>query len=147
MSVTAKRVVVIGWDGATFDIIKPLLAQGRMPALAALLARGAHGPLRSTVPPVTPVAWTSFATGTSPGRHGIFDALTLDPASHEVRFVSAAMRRVPPIWRVLSDRGRPSGAVNVPVTWPPDAIDGFVIPGMFTPDPHRRLHRPARNTG
>ncbi|OLN27967.1 hypothetical protein DVDV_1827 [Desulfovibrio sp. DV] len=133
MSVTARRVVVIGWDGATFDVIKPLLAQGRMPALAALLARGAHGPLRSTVPPVTPVAWTSFATGTSPGRHGIFDALTLDPDSHEVRFVSAAMRRVPPIWRVLSDRGRPSGAANVPVTWPPDTIDGFVIPGMFTP--------------
>ncbi|MHC1791153.1 alkaline phosphatase family protein [Solidesulfovibrio sp.] len=133
MSMTAKRAVVVGWDGATFDIIKPLLAAGRMPHLAALLARGAHGLLCSTIPPVTPVAWTSFATGTSPGRHGIFDALTLDAASHEVRFVSAAMRRVPPIWKLLSDRGRPSGAVNVPVTWPPDAVDGFVIPGMFTP--------------
>lgn len=133
MSMTAKRVVVVGWDGATFDVAKPLLAQGRMPHLAALLARGVHAPLCSTVPPVTPVAWTSFATGASPGRHGIFDALTLDPASHEVRFVSAAMRRLPPIWRVLSDRGRPAGAVNVPVTWPPDAVDGFVIPGMFTP--------------
>jgi len=130
---TAKRVVVVGWDGATFDVIKPLLAQGRMPHLAALLARGVHAPLCSTVPPVTPVAWTSFATGASPGRHGIFDALVLDPQSHEVRFVSAAMRRLPPIWRVLSDRGRPAGAVNVPVTWPPDVIDGFVVPGMFTP--------------
>ncbi|MYL81759.1 phosphodiesterase [Desulfovibrio aerotolerans] len=133
MSMTAKRVVVVGWDGATFDIIQPLLAKGRMPHLAALLARGVHGPLCSTVPPVTPVAWTSFATGASPGRHGIFDALTLDPASHEVRFVSAALRRLPPIWRVLSDRGRPAGALNVPVTWPPDTVDGFVIPGMFTP--------------
>lgn len=129
----AARVVVIGWDGATFDIIKPLIAAGRMPVLAAFLKQGVHAPLCSTVPPVTPVAWTSFATGTSPGRHGIFDALTLDPASHEVRFVSAAMRRAAPIWSVLSQRGRPAGAVNVPVTWPPDAVDGFVIPGMFTP--------------
>lgn len=133
MSLTAKRVVVIGWDGATFDVAKPLMAQGRMPHLAALLARGVHGPLCSTVPPVTPVAWTSFATGASPGRHGVCDALTLDPKTHEVRFVSAAQRRLPPVWRILSDRGRPAGAVNVPVTWPPDPVDGFVIPGMFTP--------------
>jgi len=133
MSLTAKRVVVIGWDGATFDVVKPLMAQGRMPHLAALLARGVHAPLCSTVPPVTPVAWTSFATGASPGRHGVCDALTLDPKSHEVRFVSAAQRRLPPVWRILSDRGRPAGAVNVPVTWPPDPVDGFVIPGMFTP--------------
>lgn len=129
----ANRVVVVGWDGATFDIIKPMIAAGRLPVLAGFLARGVHAPLCSTVPPVTPVAWTSFATGTTPGRHGIFDALTLDPVSHEVRFVSAAMRRVPPIWTVLSERGRPAGAVNVPVTWPVDAVDGVVISGMFTP--------------
>ncbi len=129
----AARVVVVGWDGATFDVIKPLVAAGRMPHLAALLEKGAHGPLCSTVPPVTPVAWTSFATGTSPGRHGVFDALTLDAQTHEVRFVSAAMRRAAPIWSVLSQRSRPAGAVNVPVTWPPDPIDGFVVPGMFTP--------------
>ncbi|WP_428564491.1 MAG: alkaline phosphatase family protein [Solidesulfovibrio sp. DCME] len=129
----AARIVVVGWDGATFDIIKPLVAAGRMPVLARFLAEGAHGPLCSTVPPVTPVAWTSFATGASPGRHGIFDALTLDRDTHEVRFVSAAMRRAAPAWAILSGRGRPAGAVNVPVTWPPDPVDGFVIPGMFTP--------------
>lgn len=129
----AARVVVVGWDGATFDIVRPMLAAGRMPVLEKFLREGVHAPLCSTVPPVTPVAWTSFATGTTPGRHGIFDALTLDPATHEVRFVSAAMRRAAPIWSVLSDRGRPAGAVNVPVTWPPDPVDGFVISGMFTP--------------
>ncbi len=129
----AKRVVVIGWDGATFDIIKPLIAAGRMPVLADFLAKGVHAPLASTVPPVTPVAWTTFATGAEPGQHGIFDALTLDPASHEVRFVSASMRRVKPVWALLSDRGRPAGAANVPVTYPPDAVNGFVISGMFTP--------------
>lgn len=131
----AQRLVVVGWDGATFDVIKPLIAAGRLPVLARFLEDGAHGPLCSTVPPVTPVAWTSFATGASPGRHGIFDALTLDPATHEVRFVSAAMRRAAPVWSVLDARGRAAGAVNVPVTWPPDALGhgGFVIPGMFTP--------------
>ncbi|UJX42210.1 alkaline phosphatase family protein [Desulfovibrio sp. JY] len=129
----AARVVVVGWDGATFDIVKPMIAAGRMPVLQKFLENGVHAPLCSTVPPVTPVAWTSFATGCTPGRHGIFDALTLDPNSHEVRFVSAAMRRAAPIWAVLSDRGRPAGAVNVPVTWPPDPINGLVISGMFTP--------------
>uniref|UniRef100_I2PYH7 AP superfamily protein n=1 Tax=Desulfovibrio sp. U5L TaxID=596152 RepID=I2PYH7_9BACT len=138
----AARVVVVGWDGATFDIVKPMVAAGRLPVLAGLLARGVHGPLRSTVPPVTPVAWTSFATGMHPGRHGIFDALTLDPHTHEVRFVSAANRLAPPVWSILSGRGRPAGAVNVPVTWPPDAVDGLVIPGMFTPSSARVVTHP-----
>lgn len=129
----AKKCLVIGWDGATFDIIDPLVADGRMPHLAGLLARGMSGRLESTTPAVTPVAWTTFMTGTNPGKHGILDAFEFDRGTRQVRFISAARRRVKPVWSVLSERGRPSGALNVPVTYPPDREGGPVVSGMFTP--------------
>lgn len=137
------RVMVVGWDGATFDIIRPLAAQGKMPALARFLAGGASGRLESTIPAVTPVAWTSMTTGCNPGRHGIFDGHQYDPASGRMRFASAAMRRVPPLWSLLSARGLRPGVMNVPVTYPPDPIDGVIVPGMFTPPGAHDAIRPA----
>jgi len=68
-----NRVLVIGLDGATLDLICPWAAQGHLPILARLMAEGAHGPLESTLPPVTSPAWPSFVTGKNPGRHGVFD--------------------------------------------------------------------------
>ncbi|HJS28492.1 MAG TPA: alkaline phosphatase family protein, partial [Anaerolineales bacterium] len=73
------RVLIVGFDGATFDIIRPLVAQGRLPNLARLMHAGSWGPLRSTIPPVTPAAWTSFFTGKNPGKHGIYDFQILNP--------------------------------------------------------------------
>ena len=66
-------MLVLGLDGATFDLIRPWAADGTLPNFARLLEEGAHGPLRSTVPPMTAPAWTSFATGTNPGKHGLYD--------------------------------------------------------------------------
>ena len=72
---TKTKVLVIGLDGATFDLIKPWAAQGHLPTLNHLLHNGVHAPLRSTMPPMTAPAWTSFATGVNPGKHCIFDFL------------------------------------------------------------------------
>ena len=68
-----NRLLVIGLDGATLDLVRPWAAQGHLPHLAKLIAEGTHGPLESTLPPVTSPAWPSFVTGKNPGRHGVFD--------------------------------------------------------------------------
>ncbi len=139
----ANKALVIGWDGATFDIIKPLIAKGRMPHTAGLMEAGVHAPLRSTVPAVTPVAWTSCMTGVNPGKHGIFDAFVLDQKARTMRFVNASRRRVKPIWTLLAERGGTAGVVNVPVTYPPDDTGGVFISGMFTPPAAQDFMRPA----
>ncbi len=70
---TRSRVVVLGLDGATFNLIKRWAAEGRLPTFARLLAEGAHADLTSTLPALTPPAWTSAATGKNPGKHNIFN--------------------------------------------------------------------------
>lgn len=131
---TKAKTLVVGWDGATFDIIKPLVDMGRLPNVASLMKNGGWGRLESTVPPLTPVAWTTMTTGVNPGKHGVFDCMVYRPEMKKVGFVNAAMRQAKPVWSILSDRGRPSGVINVPMTYPPDEVNGFVISGMFTPD-------------
>src|SRR5688572_13252617 len=79
-------IAIIGLDGATWDLAGPFLEAGDMPALAGLVARGASGVLRSTVPPVTFPAWSSFMTGANPGKHGIFDFTRRVPGTYEVAF-------------------------------------------------------------
>lgn len=127
------KTLIVGWDGATYDVIKPLVDSGRMPVMAGLMKSGVWGPLSSTVPPLTPVAWTSIITGVNPGKHGIYDGIVFDRQARRFRFVNATTRRVKPIWSVLSERGKTVGALNVPVTYPPDQVNGFTIPGMLTP--------------
>lgn len=128
-----EKVIVLGWDGATFDIIRPLLDRGRMPHTARLMGEGAFARLRSTIPAVTPVAWTTMVTGVNPGKHGIFDGHQLAPDTGRVRFASAAMRRVPALWSLVTAHGGKSAVLNVPVTYPPEPINGFLAPGMFAP--------------
>ncbi|GAB7081727.1 alkaline phosphatase family protein [Megalodesulfovibrio paquesii] len=129
----AGKILVIGWDGATFDMIRPLVAAGRMPTVARLLAEGMHAPLNSTTPAVTPVAWSSFMTGVNPGSHGIFDAFRYDAQAKTLRLVHAGLRTAPTLFKILDERGRPSGSLNIPMTWPPDRLaHGFVFTGMFT---------------
>ena len=78
-------LLVIGLDGATLDLILPWAAEGRLPALARLMDRGAWGPLRSTVPAATFPAWTSLVTGMNPGRHGVLDFSERVPGTYRVR--------------------------------------------------------------
>lgn len=129
-----SKVIIIGWDGATFDIINPLVAAGRLPNVAYLMKNGVWGRMESTIPPLTPTAWTSLITGVNPGKHAIFDAMLYSPGARKMSFVNASMRKSKPVWSILSEAGRKVGVLNVPVTYPPDEVDGFVIPGMFTPE-------------
>jgi predicted AlkP superfamily phosphohydrolase/phosphomutase len=128
-----SKVVIIGWDGATWDLLEPWLAEGKMPNLAAFLESGVSGPLRSTVPPFTYPAWTSFLTGKNPGRHGVFDFTERVPGSREIQFVNARRVRSKTIWRLLSDAGRRVACMGVPVSYPPEPINGVLLCGFDAP--------------
>lgn len=128
-----NKVVMIGWDGATFDIIRPMVAEGKLPNVARLMREGAQGLLRSTMPPMTFPAWSSFMTGKNPGKHGIFDFTEHKPGTYEVQFVNAKRRVGKTLWQILSDAGKRVCVIGVPVTFPPDPINGVMICGFESP--------------
>jgi len=129
----ARRLLIIGLDGATFDLIDPWSAQGKLPHFAALMKRGLRADLKSTIPPATFPAWSSFMTGKNPGKHGIYDFVRRRPGSYELEFVGARSRKGPTIWRLLSDAGLRVGVMALPTTYPPEAINGFMISGFDSP--------------
>src|SRR3954462_4969861 len=110
---TADRVMILGLDGATWTVLDPMRSRGVMPNLDALLARSAHGTLRSIVPPVTTAAWTSMMTGCNPARHGIFDYRYYDPHAGQMKVNHSARVRVPTFWHLISQGGRPVVSLNV----------------------------------
>ncbi len=139
---SAGRMLIIGLDGATFDILRPMMAAGRMPHLAALITEGTSGVLNSTVPPITPAAWTTFMTGKGPGRHGIIDFERYDATTGKMAFNSTYEIREPTIWQILSERNKRVGAIHVPMTYPPPKVNGFVISGFETPGIHTEFTHP-----
>jgi len=129
------RALVVGLDGATFDLIRPWAAAGHLPTLARLMQQGAHGELRSTMPPVTSPAWPSFMTGMNPGKHGVFDFIRSRRGDSPGGFdmVNASHIAARPLWQLLSEAGRRVGVVAVPVTYPPRPVNGFMISGILSP--------------
>lgn len=107
-----------------------MLAAGELPNLARLCDAGARGVLRSTTHPLTPLAWTTMATGVNAGRHGIWDFSERDETGYALRLVNGSYSRAPAVWTRLSAAGRRVGVVNVPFTWPAPEVDGFAIAGM-----------------
>jgi predicted AlkP superfamily phosphohydrolase/phosphomutase len=126
------RVLIVGLDGATFDLMLPWIEEGCLPNLARILRSGSKSPLESTIPPITPCAWSSFMTGKNPGKHGLFDFI--EPhGEHGFRFTNASFRDGETLWGCLSRHGRRVGVVNVPMTFPPEPVNGFLISGLDTP--------------
>lgn len=126
------KVLIIGLDGATFSVIKPLCYEGKLPTLKELLAQGVHGTLESTFPPVTGPAWTALATGKNPGKTGIFDSLNrVTKESFETRVMSSAdIRRARAYWDYLSNAGVRVGVVNYPFLYPPYELNGIMGSGL-----------------
>jgi len=129
---TKGKIWIIGLDGATFRLIKPWTETGKLPAFARMLKGGSHGLLKSPVPQ-SPPAWASFMTGCNPGKHGIFDWIQPFPHSYEEHVLNGTSRGNPSLWRILSDLGRRIGVVNVPMTFPPEEVNGILVSGLDTP--------------
>jgi|GEM_PF-114776 len=128
-----NKVFVFGMDGATFDVMAPLMKKGILPNFARFMNEGTSGELRSTVPPSSAVAWPSFFTGKNPGKHGIFHFLALRPGTYRDSLINATSLRTRPLWEILNEKGKKAGVVNVPITYPPGRLDGFMITGLLTP--------------
>jgi len=131
-----RRVLIIGLDGVTWDVLTPLVNEGRLPNIKRVIETGAWGVLQSTTPPITPAAWTTFLTGVHPGKHGIIDFERYNVNTNKLTFNSTqCLDHVRNIWRILGDHGLKIGSVNVPMTYPPVEVNGFLVSGFETPGP------------
>ncbi len=133
MPAPVSRVLFLGLDGGTMAVLGPWFDRGLLPNLAALWRRSASGTLRSSEPMVTPVAWTSFATGCTPPVHGIHEFYYVDAVDRTIRANHAGRVRVPTLWQVLSAAGREVVSLNLPMTYPPPRVRGLVVAGSDAP--------------
>lgn len=124
---TGTKVFLIGLDGADWNIIDPLIAAGRLPNLGRLARSGARGRLHSITPMLSPVIWTSIATGVVPDRHGIIDFLATTGRDGEKVPVSSSLRRTKAVWNILSERGLRVGVTGWWATFPAEKVNGFVV--------------------
>lgn len=153
-----RRVIVLGFDGLDYDLTRQLMAAGRMPAFARLASQGTFAPLATTVPPQSPVAWSTFITGLDPGGHGIFDFIHRDPHTMQpflstTRTVEGGraltlgrwkfplsggrvelLRHGQPFWEVLESRGVETTIIRMPANFPPSGSATRELSGMGTPD-------------
>jgi len=134
---SSNKVLIIGLDGGAFDFLDPLMKRGVMPTLRRIRAEGCSGVLESSIPPFTVAAWPSFYTGLNPGKHGVisFHRHQLGQVHPERtgELVNGSHVRGERLWEALSAAGKKVGVINVPVTYPPSPVNGFLISGMLTP--------------
>ncbi len=138
----ADKILLIGIDGGTWRILGPLVEGGRMPTLARWIKQGQSGNLTSSIPPVTPVAWSSFQTGCRPGKHGVFGFVNLDRNDKSIHFSNSRSIRVKTLWEWLSAAGKYVSVINVPMTYPPRAVKGIMVSGLLTPSLHSQFTFP-----
>jgi len=153
-----KRVVIVGLDGLDPEVTRDLMEQGKLPNFERIAGHGSLGELATTCPAISPVAWSTFATGVDPSKHGIFDFLAPDRQRYGLRLSSTdirpprrslnigpweiplgkpsirGLRRAVPFWNVLADHGVRSSIIRVPITYPPDQFDGAMLSAMCAPD-------------
>src|SRR5262245_59330903 len=153
-----KRVVILGLDGLDYTLTEKMLAEGKLPHLEALRKQGCFKPLGTTLPSISPVAWSSFQTGTNPGKHNIYDFLIPDRKTYEPKLSSVEIRpprrvlrvgkvQIPlgkadvrllrkskPFWNILGEHGIFSSIIRVPITFPPEKLRGVLLSAMCVPD-------------
>lgn len=138
-----NKVLIIGWDGATWTYIDPLLADDKLPNLARLLQRGVRATLHSTIPPFTNIAWPSLITGLSPAKTGIFDAVQFQKNSYDVLPANMLVYRGIPLWHWINKYNLSAGVLNVPMTYPASRLNGYLVSGFDSPKNSPRVSYPA----
>ncbi|MCG2815890.1 MAG: alkaline phosphatase family protein [Candidatus Aminicenantes bacterium] len=153
-----NRIVIVGFDGMEPTLVEKYMARGKLPNFSRLKEDGAYSRLGTTIPAISPVAWSSFMTGCHPAKHNIFDFLSRNPTTYlpdlssarignPKRFLTLGKYRIPlskpvikglrksiPFWKILGDQGIFSTILRIPITFPPEKFKGHCISGMCTPD-------------
>lgn len=127
----ARRVVLLGWDAADWKVINPLLDSGQMPGLESIIENGVGGDLASLTPMISPLLWTSIATGHPATRHGVLSFLEPDPATGGVRTISAASRKVKALWNIFTQNGLDSIVLNWYASQPAEPIRGVAVSDLY----------------
>lgn len=122
-----KQVVFLGADGATWKVMSPMIREGKLPHLAALMKRGAWGDIRATLPWKSPVLWTSIATGKREKEHGIHDFVVRDKSTKEVKPTSISLRKVKAIWNIVSEAGLRVSVASWYASWPAEPLNGTMV--------------------
>lgn len=127
-----KRVAIIGIDGATFDLVLPWIKSGYLSNLKKFIENGSWGYLESTFPPISCPAWPAFRTGKNPGKLGFFDFFVKEKKEYNLKIVDN-LSKLTSFWEYISDNDYKVGIVNVPSTFPPKKVNGFIITSLLTP--------------
>lgn len=125
-----KKLIIIGIDGGTFDIINPFISKGLLPNLEKFKHKEI---LKSTTPPGTGVAWASFSTGNFPGKTNIFDFTIVPDNSWDIKVVNKNILKTKTLWTYLTENNKKSIIINIPITYPPEKVNGVMISGIDAP--------------
>jgi predicted AlkP superfamily phosphohydrolase/phosphomutase len=134
----SPKILLVGIDGGSFRILKPGISSGNLETFKKLVEEGVSSTLTSTIPPVTIPAFSTLMTGKNPGKHGVFDFMSED--NGHTRLTNGTCINGPTLWRILSGAGRKCIVVNVPMTYPPEEINGIIVSGMMTPSGRNFTH-------
>ncbi|MFL5707179.1 MAG: alkaline phosphatase family protein [Ktedonobacteraceae bacterium] len=140
------KVLVIGLDGATPELVDRWVAENKLPFLKQMIQKGVYGKLKSTYPPISPAAWTTFATGYNPGKHGTYDFRDYDPRRYSCfadTIVDSNAFAGKAVWDLIGAAGQKVGVITVPVTYPAWKVNGFMVSGYPTPDAAKSFAYPA----
>src|SRR5688572_21449063 len=127
----ARRVLLVGWDGADWKLASPLIDAGQMPQLANIVEHGAAGSLASFPPYLSPMLWNSIATGKYPHQHGITGFAASDPATGRLQPMASTQRRCKALWNILSEHGLNASVVGWFVSHPAENVTGICITENF----------------
>ncbi len=122
-----NKVLLIGLDGADWEIIQPLVREGQLPTFRRLLEEGSHGNMYSPHPLLSPIIWTTIATGKKPEKHGVFDFFEVDNKTGMNIPITSNSRAVKTLWHILSDQEKSVGVIGWRVTWPAEAVNGYIV--------------------
>ena len=142
-----NEVLIIGWDGANWSQLQPLLESGRVPTLARLMRHGSYGHLETLLPTLSPMIWTSVATGKRPEKHGITDFTVKDPRTGKQVPATGQMRKTQALWNLVSFYDIPVGVVNWWTTWPAESVNGFILTDMAAVGRRKELENKSKWEG
>ena len=142
-----NKLLIVALDGATFKVLNPALEDGNVPTIQSLINQGVSGELESVVPPLSTYAWPTIYTGVNAGKSGVFAMSPVNCKNNlleiESGLINSTKVRSISLWKILSEHGKRVGVVNIPVTYPPEQVNGFIISGFLTPSQDRGYFYPA----